>query len=101
VNTKLGNDFAAIGDKVEGDLNQTAHGLRFKKSYSKGGGSNGKGDYRSPEQIMRGYCHTHALKYWELKHAADPAFAFASWADYTKVVDLFYADIQDAKAAAK
>jgi len=41
------------GDILEGEISETQYGRRFKKARSFGGRSGGKGDYRTPEQIMR------------------------------------------------
>lgn len=96
-NTKFGNDFPGVGETVEGDVNSTARGWKFKKSYSQNGAKgNGGGDYRSPEQIMRGFAHSNALAYFQLKNASDPEFTIKSWEDYLKLVGLFYEDIKGA-----
>lgn len=73
----------------------------LKRIPKNGGGFGGGGGGKSPDeraQIARMNAHAHAMKYWELKHAADPSFGFASWGDYIKVVDLFHGDVMGTKA---
>lgn len=91
----------SVGQTLDAEIVQKpGRPAELKKVWKQGGSSNGGGkrgtDYRTPEQIMRGYCHTHALRYWELKHAADPTFRFGSWSAYIEIVDLFYSDITGA-----
>lgn len=72
---------------------------RVWKQSSNGGGASGRSYGKSPEeraQIARMNAHGHALKYWEMKYAADTSFRIASWEDYLKVVELFYADVKAA-----
>jgi hypothetical protein len=97
--TKSSSPAPTAGQVIDAEIVQKGGRPPELKRIWKDTRSNGKpkgGDYRSPEQIMRGFAHMNALKYWELKHASDPEFAFASWQDYLKIVDLFFADIEGA-----
>lgn len=92
------------GETIDAEIIRKGDRTELKRIYKPGGGSSSNGgggrgkpgEFRSPEQIIRGYAHMNALNYWELKHAADPTFQFASWGDYTAIVQLFYDDIKGA-----
>lgn len=61
------------------------------------GGSKAKmGDYRSPEQIMRGWAHTHALQWLEVKARIGKLEDTLTFAEYTKLVDGFFEDVKGA-----
>jgi len=88
------------GETLDAEIKQTKDGPELKRVWKQNGsrpsGSKSGADFRTPEQIMRGWAHSHALNYWTLKHGADPTFTFASWGDYLKIVCAFYDDIKGA-----
>lgn len=95
----------APGDVIDGEIVHGKDGPELKRIWKQQAGGNGSGggggrSYgKSPEeraQIARMNAHGHALKYWEMKYAADASFHIASWKDYLEIVDLFYADVKAA-----
>ena len=89
----------AQGQRIDGTIEDGPYGKVFKKEFAPRTGGGGKSPKESA-QIARMNAQTQALKYWELKHTADPSFVIASWGDFTRIVDLFYGDVKAAGDAA-
>lgn len=78
-NTRLGNTFPGEGEKVDGELIPTAHGLKFKRAQGASAGNGGGSTFRprdpgETKQIV----HQHAQK---------AAIAFLQLRAYLKKID--------------
>ena len=89
----------AQGQRIDGTIEDGPYGKVFKKEFAPRTGGGGKSPKESA-QIARMNAQTQALKYWELKHTADPSFVIASWGDFTRIVNLFFDDVRAAGDAA-
>lgn len=88
------------GQTLDAEIVHKREGLppelkRIYQNRNGGGSKKGGGDYRSPEQIMRSFAHSHALKWLEIKAGMGKLEEALDWPTYQRLVSQFYGDVKD------
>lgn len=96
--TKASTALPAPGEKVDGTLEASQYGLRFKKAFKEGGGGFRPRDPKESAKITRQHSQEMALRYATLRHAQERLPEDFQLADLFKIADHFDADVERAGA---